>query len=79
MPPFWPDNEVSRNDVLDYYWKAERFDREVGELLDLLDKAGTLDQHTGHHDRRQRLAFSAVQSEPLRRRHPAAPGRALAD
>jgi N-sulfoglucosamine sulfohydrolase len=42
VPPFWPDNEVSRNDVLDYYWKAERFDREVGELLDVLDKAGTL-------------------------------------
>ena len=42
VPPFWPDNEVSRNDVLDYYWKVERFDREVGELLDLLAKAGKL-------------------------------------
>ena len=42
MPPFWPDNDVSRNDVLDYYWKVERYDREVGELLDLLDKAGKL-------------------------------------
>ncbi len=42
VPPFWPDNEVSRNDVLDYYWKVERFDREVGELLDQLDKAGKL-------------------------------------
>jgi arylsulfatase A-like enzyme len=42
VPPFWPDNEVSRNDVLDYYWKVERYDREVGELLDLLDKAGQL-------------------------------------
>ena len=37
VPPFWPDNETSRNDVLDYYWKVERFDREVGELLDLLE------------------------------------------
>jgi len=42
VPPYWPDNEVSRSDVLDYYWKVERFDREVGELLDLLDKAGKL-------------------------------------
>jgi N-sulfoglucosamine sulfohydrolase len=42
VPPFWPDNAVSRNDVLDYYWKAERFDREVGELLDLLAKSGKL-------------------------------------
>jgi arylsulfatase A-like enzyme len=42
VPPFWPDNGISRNDVLDYYWKVERFDREVGELLDLLDKNGML-------------------------------------
>jgi len=40
VPPFWPDHEVSRNDVLDYYWKVQRFDREVGELLQLLDQAG---------------------------------------
>jgi N-sulfoglucosamine sulfohydrolase len=43
VPPFWPDNGVSRNDVLDYYWKVERFDREVGELLDLLEKTGRLE------------------------------------
>ena len=42
VPPFWPDNGVARNDVLDYYRVVERFDREVGELLDLLDKAGKL-------------------------------------
>ena len=28
--------------MLDYYWKVQRFDREVGELLDLLDQAGKL-------------------------------------
>ena len=43
VPPFWPDNEISRNDILDYYWKVERYDREVGELLELLAKAGKLD------------------------------------
>ncbi len=43
IPPFWPDNEVSRNDVLDYYWKVQRFDREVGELLGLLEKQGRLE------------------------------------
>ena len=43
IPPFWPDNEVSRNDVLDYYWKAQRYDREVGEMLDLLEKADRLE------------------------------------
>jgi N-sulfoglucosamine sulfohydrolase len=43
VPPFWPDNETSRSDVLDYYWKVQRFDREVGELLAALEKAGKLD------------------------------------
>ena len=43
VPPFWPDNGVVRNDILDYYFKVERFDREVGELLDLLRKTGQLD------------------------------------
>ncbi len=43
IPHFWPDNEVSRNDVLDYYSRVERFDREVGELLELLSQAGRLD------------------------------------
>ncbi|HOX56283.1 MAG TPA: sulfatase [Candidatus Paceibacterota bacterium] len=43
VPPYWPDNDVTRNDALDYYWEVQRFDREVGELLELLDKAGKLD------------------------------------
>jgi uncharacterized sulfatase len=43
VPPFLPDNEISRNDILDYYWKVQRYDREVGELLELLAKAGKLD------------------------------------
>lgn len=42
VPPFWPDNGASRNDVLDYYSRVERYDREVGELLDLLAKDGKL-------------------------------------
>ena len=42
VPPFWPDTGITRSDVLDYYWKVERFDREVGELLDQLDRAGKL-------------------------------------
>ena len=43
VPPFWPDNEVTRNDILDYYGEVERFDREAGEAMKLLDKAGLLE------------------------------------
>ena len=43
LPAFWPDAPEVREDVLDYYAAVERFDREVGEMLDLLQKAGQLD------------------------------------
>ncbi len=43
VPPFWPDNEITRNDVLDYYSRVERYDRDVGELLEQLKQAGKLD------------------------------------
>lgn len=45
LPPWLPDNDVVRNDVLDYYYEVERFDREVGEMLALLDRKG-LSQNT---------------------------------
>ena len=32
-----------REDVLDYYAAVQHFDREVGEMLDLLQRAGQLD------------------------------------
>lgn len=43
LPPFLPDSDVVINDVLDYYLEVQRFDREVGELLAVLDKAGKLE------------------------------------
>jgi arylsulfatase A-like enzyme len=43
VPPYWPDNTTTRNDILDYCFEVERFDREVGEMLELLEKAGQLD------------------------------------
>lgn len=43
VPSYFPDNDTTRNDILDYYAEVERFDREVGEALGLLEKAGQLD------------------------------------
>jgi len=40
VPPLWPDTPEVRGDILDYYFAAQRFDREVGELLDLLESTG---------------------------------------
>jgi uncharacterized sulfatase len=43
VPAFLPDVPEVRNDILDYCVEIERFDREVGEALKLLDKARKLD------------------------------------
>lgn len=43
VPGFFPDNDCVRNDILDYYFEVERFDRESGQLIALLEEMGELD------------------------------------
>jgi len=43
VPPYWPDNEVVRNDMLDYAFEVEYFDRQLGKILEILEDAGQLD------------------------------------
>lgn len=43
VPPFWIDNEQVRNDMLDYAYEVEYFDQELQNVLDVLEKAGELD------------------------------------
>jgi arylsulfatase A-like enzyme len=40
VPPFWPDTPQVRSDICDYYEYVQRFDRQVGELLQALADAG---------------------------------------
>jgi hypothetical protein len=43
VPAFWPDNEVIRNDLLDYAFEIEHFDQHLGRMLDELQRRGMLD------------------------------------
>jgi uncharacterized sulfatase len=43
VPPFLPDTPSVRSDILDYVFEIERFDRDVGAMLKLLDDARQLD------------------------------------
>jgi N-sulfoglucosamine sulfohydrolase len=43
VPGYWPDNEVVRNDMLDYAFEVEHFDRHLGRMLQLLQDGGLLD------------------------------------
>jgi arylsulfatase A-like enzyme len=40
VPPYWPDTPEVRSDILDYYLEVQRFDRDVGEVLQALEKSG---------------------------------------
>jgi arylsulfatase A-like enzyme len=43
VPEYWPDNDTVRNDMLDYGFEVEHFDRHVGRMLVSLEKRGLLD------------------------------------
>jgi len=43
VPPFWPDNEVIRNDLLDYALEIEHFDQHLSRMLADLEQRGQLD------------------------------------
>ena len=43
VPGYWPDNEIVRNDLLDYAFEVEHFDRHLGRMLATLEKRGLLE------------------------------------
>jgi N-sulfoglucosamine sulfohydrolase len=43
VPGYWPDNEIVRNDMLDYAYEVEHFDRHLERMLNTLGDAGMLD------------------------------------
>ena len=43
VPACWPDNETVRNDLLDYAFEVEHFDRHLGRMLAELEKRGLLE------------------------------------
>lgn len=43
IPSFWPDNEIVRNDMLDYALEVEHFDTHLGRMIEMLEMSGALD------------------------------------
>jgi N-sulfoglucosamine sulfohydrolase len=43
VPPYFPDNEIVRTDMLDYALEIEYFDSHVTKILDFLESKGELD------------------------------------
>ncbi len=40
---FWPDNDTVRNDLLDYAFEIEYFDKHLGRMIEILEKNGQLE------------------------------------
>ncbi|HEX7900537.1 MAG TPA: sulfatase [Planctomycetota bacterium] len=40
VPPYFPDTPDVRNDILDYYFEVQRFDRDCADLLKTLEASG---------------------------------------
>ena len=43
VPPFWPDNEKVRTDMLDYAYEIEYFDQHLVKMIELLEERGELE------------------------------------
>lgn len=43
VPAFWPDNEIIRNDMLDYALEIEYVDSHLGKMIKTLEEKGLLD------------------------------------
>lgn len=43
VPPYLPDSPEMRGDILDYYFAVERFNKDTGHILNVLQTAGRLD------------------------------------
>lgn len=43
VPEYWPDDEIVRNDMLDYAFEVEHFDRHLARMLATLDERGMLE------------------------------------
>jgi arylsulfatase A-like enzyme len=43
VPDFLPDNDTVRTDLLDYAFEIEYFDRQIGEMLDVLERNDLLE------------------------------------
>jgi len=43
VPAFLPDRPEIRSDILDYYYEVEQFDKEVGEVIKILEASGELE------------------------------------
>ncbi|HEC41294.1 MAG TPA: heparan N-sulfatase [Bacteroides sp.] len=43
VPDFWPDTDIARNDILDYAYEIEYFDKHLGGILKQLEIEGLLE------------------------------------
>ena len=43
VPPYLPDNAITRSDICDYYYETQQFDQQCAKILSALEKSGELE------------------------------------
>ncbi len=43
MPPFWPNDDEVKSDILDYYYEIEWYDSHLASMMQILEENGELD------------------------------------
>lgn len=90
VPAYWPDNEIVRQDMLDYAFEVEHADSHLVQMLDELEKRGELDNTLVVYTSDHGMPFPRVKGQayvdsnrvPLAIRWPKGirkPGRAIED
>ena len=62
VPSFLPDSREIRGDMLDYAFEVERFDDDLGQILDVAGGNGRSGQHPGHRHVGQRDSDSSAKA-----------------
>lgn len=90
VPAYWPDNELTRTDMLDYAFEVEHTDQHLGRMIAELERRGALDNtliivtsdHGMPFPRVKGYAYFDSNHVPLAIRWPkgiASPGRTISD
>ncbi len=64
VPAFWPDNETVRNDMLDYGFELEHYDRQLGLMLARLEELGNWTTRLSSLRRTTGCLFPRAKKEP---------------
>ena len=78
LPEYLPDHDIVRSDMCDYFADIQRFDKDCGVMLEVLEETGELENTLIVLSGDNGMPFSSLQSDSLRLRDTRPPRASLA-